>query len=114
MGFDATLSQLHIIEPVSYVEMIALEKAARLIVTDSGGVQKEAYFLGVPCITIRDETEWGGTLESGWNRLAGADTKRIICAFEEQNGFDISAVRPEIFGDGRAAEKILAALRNFQ
>ncbi len=60
MGFDSSLKRLHIIEPISYIEMIALEKMASSIITDSGGVQKEAYFFGVSCITIRDETEWGG------------------------------------------------------
>lgn len=111
LDLDAKLSQLYVVEPLSYLEMIGLEQGARGIVTDSGGVQKEAFFFGVPCITMRDETEWGETVDSGWNRLAGADAKRIISAYEVQKKFDVTAVRTEFYGDGRAAEKILAALR---
>jgi len=100
-----------VVEALSYLEMIALEQAARVIVTDSGGVQKEAFFFGVPCITMRDETEWGETIDSGWNRLAGANTERILAAYEEQKSFDISVIRSDFYGDGRAADRIIAALR---
>ena len=111
LGLAASLSCLRVIEPVSYLEMIALEQGAKVIVTDSGGVQKEAFFFGVPCVTIRDETEWIETVASGWNRLVGADTAHIVTAYEAQKGFDIAAERPGFYGDGRAAEKILAALK---
>lgn len=113
MGLGASLDRLHVIEPVSYLEMIALEQAARVIVTDSGGVQKEAYFFGVPCVTMRDETEWRETVGCGWNLLVGAETERILAAYERQKNFEFSAGRPGFYGDGRAAEKILAALRKF-
>lgn len=111
LGLDASLDQLYVVEPLSYLEMIALEQGARVIVTDSGGVQKEAFFFGVPCMTIRDETEWGETVDCGWNRLVGADTERIVAAYEVQKSFDNSSRRPGYYGDGRAAEKILAALK---
>ncbi|HZI33915.1 MAG TPA: UDP-N-acetylglucosamine 2-epimerase (non-hydrolyzing) [Candidatus Binatia bacterium] len=71
-------SHIRPIEPLGYIDMVALSQSARLILTDSGGLQKEAYWLGVPCITLRDETEWVETVESGWNTLAGSDTERIV------------------------------------
>jgi len=109
-GLDSGLRGLHVLEPVSYLEMIALEQAARVIVTDSGGVQKEALFFGVPCVTMRDETEWVETVGSGWNRLSGASAKHIVAAYEIQKKIGIDAVPPEFYGDGKAAEKILATL----
>lgn len=74
---------LRLIEPLPYFDLLILEKNARAVLTDSGGVQKEACWFEVPCITLRDETEWVETLESGWNRLAGADTERILRAVLE-------------------------------
>ena len=113
LGLSASLDRLRVIEPVSYLGMIALEQAARLIVTDSGGVQKEAYFFGVPCITMRDETEWVETVGCGWNLLVGAETERILQAYERHKSFECGAERPRFYGDGSAAEKILAVLRRF-
>ena len=95
------------VEPVGYLDMLMLEKHARLIATDSGGVQREAYFLGVPCVTLRDETEWTETIQAGWNTLAGADPRRILTAWSD---FTPPADHPPIFGDGHAGERIAGLL----
>lgn len=71
------------IDPVSYLDMLFLESVARVILTDSGGIQKEAYWLRVPCLTLREETEWKETVESGWNHLVGTDNHRILHAVQE-------------------------------
>jgi UDP-GlcNAc3NAcA epimerase len=95
------------IEPVSYFEMLLLEGRARLILTDSGGVQKEAYFFRVPCITLRDETEWVETLENGCNVLAGAGEEQITrAAAKIQQAGPWTAA----YGDGNAGGAILKAL----
>ena len=75
--------------------------------TDSGGVQKEAYLLGVPCVTLRGETEWIETLEGGWNVLAGSDTERILAAARRPRP---AGSPPPVFGDGHAAEKMVGAI----
>ncbi len=98
---------LEIIDPVGYFDIIALEKSARLLLTDSGGMQKEAYWLRVPCLTLRDETEWVETVAAGWNVLTGADRDRIIGAART---FTPPAAHPPLYGDGQAAEKILLAI----
>jgi UDP-GlcNAc3NAcA epimerase len=100
---EALPPRIRIIEPVGYIDMLALESAAAVIATDSGGVQKEAYFLGKPCVTLRDTTEWTETVEAGWNVLTGADEARIAAAMRS---FRPIGDRPQLFGDGRAAEKI--------
>jgi UDP-N-acetylglucosamine 2-epimerase len=82
-----------------------------MILTDSGGVQKEAFWFGVPCVTLREETEWVETTQAGWNQLVGADTEKIV---EAINGFQPSGERPAIFGDGRAAERIVELLTEVQ
>jgi len=96
-------SHVHVVEPLGYLDMIRLEKSARMILTDSGGVQKEAYWLGIPCITLRDETEWTETVDAGWNVLAGYRTDRILEAVQT---FRLPLTRHPLYGDGRAAESI--------
>jgi UDP-N-acetylglucosamine 2-epimerase len=98
---------VRLIEPVGYFDMLVLEENARLIATDSGGVQREAYNLGRPCLTLRDETEWMDTVETGWNRLVGAEPVQI-----RESWFDFTppAERPPIFGSGHAAEDVAGIL----
>jgi UDP-N-acetylglucosamine 2-epimerase len=90
--------------------MLALEKHARRILTDSGGVQKEAFYLGVPCVTLRETTEWPETIELGANQTAGASPQRIRAAILA----DHNASKPSNpYGDGKSAEKIVRELQNF-
>lgn len=98
---------IRLIEPLGYFDMMVLEENARLIATDSGGVQREAYFMQKPCLTLRDETEWTETVQAGWNRLVGVDVEKII---SEWKNFVPPAEQPPIFGDGHAGEKIAEIL----
>ena len=91
---------IRLIEPIGYLDMVRLETGAKKIVTDSGGVQKEAFFLGKPCITMRDETEWVETVENGWNVIVGANAEKITQAI---NSFDPKVERKNYFGNGTAA-----------
>ncbi len=94
-------------DPVGYLEMLALESNARAILTDSGGVQREAYFLSKPCVTLREESEWPETLVDGWNVLAGSDGEKIVAAAQRPRP---ASDPPPVFGDGRAANKIVEIL----
>jgi len=99
-----------IIDPVGYLAMVALEGHAHAIATDSGGVQKEAYLSGVPCITLRNETEWTETVEAGWNRVIGEMPGGLAAALADHSFMDRTKARPTLFGDGHAAGRIVAAL----
>jgi UDP-N-acetylglucosamine 2-epimerase len=101
---------LKMIDPVGYLDMLVLEENARLMLTDSGGMQKEAYFFGVPCITLRPETEWIETVETGWNVVAGADTSAIVEGYQQAINSPPTG-RPNLYGDGRASEKIVSRLK---
>lgn len=102
--YEITLGEnIRVIEPVGYLDMVRLETGAKKIVTDSGGVQKEAFFLGKPCITMRDETEWVETVENGWNVIVGADAEKITRAI---NSFDPTVERKSYFGNGTAARQM--------
>jgi UDP-N-acetylglucosamine 2-epimerase len=88
------------------MDMLSLEQNARIILTDSGGIQKEAYFFKVQCLTLRPETEWVETTASGWNNLVGTDPARIISALKTALPPDLA--HPDYFGDGHASEKIVS------
>lgn len=102
---------VRVIEPVGYYDMMALEENARIIATDSGGVQREAYFMQKPCLTLRDETEWTETVHVGWNKLVGVDVDVIAL---EWKTFAPPTEQPPIFGDGTAGEKIAQQLDQLQ
>jgi UDP-N-acetylglucosamine 2-epimerase len=110
---DEIGSGVRIIDPVSYLDMLMLEKNARVILTDSGGVQKEAYWANVPCITLRDETEWTELVTAGYNRVVGSDTSAILDAVskaENEATNNLVSNRSKLYGDGHSAEKIVAIL----
>ncbi len=98
---------IKLISPVGYLDMLMLEQNARLILTDSGGMQKEAYFFAVPCITLRPETEWVETVEAGWNQVVGTATQMVAQVVQN---FQPPKERPMLYGDGQAAEQIAKIL----
>lgn len=100
---------LRIVEPVSYLDMLVLEKNARVILTDSGGVQKEAFFFRIPCVTLREETEWVETVEAGWNTLIGCDPEQLRGAALASQP-EVQVLQP--YGDGGAAGRIVSELGN--
>ncbi len=104
------IKHLKIIEPVGFLDMLHLENHALKILTDSGGVQKEAFFLGKPCITLRTETEWVETVEAGYNIITGTETHRIVEAIQN---FMPSHKRLNLYGDGHASDKIVEIMRGF-
>jgi len=109
-GIKYRSRKVRIIEPVGYLQMIYLIKHSQKVLTDSGGLQKEAYFMQKPCVTLRDETEWIETLENGWNILVGADTEKIVQAVQHNS----TGAQTRAFGDGRAAEKVVSELIELQ
>jgi UDP-GlcNAc3NAcA epimerase len=93
-------------DPLGYVEFGALLRGAHAVLTDSGGVQKEAYLAGVRCITLRSTTEWVETVDAGWNTLVDLDGERVLAALERPVPKD----HPQLYGDGKAAERVVAAI----
>jgi UDP-GlcNAc3NAcA epimerase len=116
VGLEKIASGIKIIEPVSYLDMLMLEKNARLILTDSGGVQKEAYWFNVPCITLRNETEWVELADAGYNRVVGTEPEAILEAVEQskQNRQNMFTDNPDqLYGNGRSTEKIITIISNY-
>lgn len=105
--WEQATDQLEIIDPAGYLDFVALLDGARTVATDSGGVQKEAFYLDTPCVTMREETEWVETVESGWNALVGADRAQIARALAETNPPN---EKPVPYGDGTAAVEIVDRL----
>jgi len=109
-GITVNSPNLRLTEPVGYLDMLKLEKHAKLILTDSGGVQKEAYFAGVPCLVLRPETEWVELVEHGWAKLIGSEFRRIPAEIEKFA--DSAHENTTFFGDGHASRKIVEILQN--
>lgn len=99
---------LRLVDPVGYSDMIALTQNARAVLTDSGGLQKEAYMLGVPCITMRDQTEWVETVDAGWNSVVGADSARITKAV---HSIKKPSLHPQLYGDGKSSRRMVNILK---
>jgi UDP-GlcNAc3NAcA epimerase len=105
-GLRARLDHAILAPPLGYLDFTALLHHARAVLTDSGGVQKEAYLAGVPCVTLRAETEWTETVAAGWNTLVDLDADAAVAALEHRPPFE----RPPLYGDGRAGQRVVAAL----
>jgi UDP-N-acetylglucosamine 2-epimerase len=101
-GLRDRLGGVRVVPPLGYLDFLKLARHSRAVLTDSGGVQKEAYLLGVPCVTLRDTTEWVETVESGWNVLVDLDCEAALRALER----DPPAERPELYGGGHAADRV--------
>lgn len=108
--WDLICQHVKVIPPIGYLDMLKLMAHSNKILTDSGGVQKEAYMLGVPCVTMRENTEWVETVEDGWNVLVGADYGKITDAIATLKG---AGQRNNVFGKGDASEKVCEALGSF-
>jgi len=102
---------IKITEPLGYLDMMKLMRHACKVLTDSGGIQKEAYILNIPCITLRDVTEWVETVEEGGNVLVGANVQDILLNIQRE--FPESAFRNALFGDGNAARQISKLIQTF-
>ena len=100
-------SHVRLLQPLGYLDFAALASQARVVLTDSGGVQKEAYWFAVPCVTVRTTTEWTETVEAGWNTLVGADPDALVAAVRAAR---TPAERPRLYGDGATSARIVDLL----
>jgi UDP-N-acetylglucosamine 2-epimerase (non-hydrolysing) len=105
--WERATDALELIDPVGYLSFVTLVERARCVATDSGGVQKEAFYLDTPCVTLRDRTEWTETVDAGWNTLVGADPEQISAAIRSAG--DLPA-KPDLYGNGTAASRIVDTL----
>jgi UDP-GlcNAc3NAcA epimerase len=108
-GLLDRLEGLTLAPPLGYLDFLELARHARAVLTDSGGVQKEAYLLGVPCVTLRDTTEWVETVDTGWNVLVDLDREAALAALQRTPPPE----RPELYGGGRAAERVRDAVASY-
>jgi UDP-N-acetylglucosamine 2-epimerase len=100
------------VKPLGYLDMLRLQEHSACVLTDSGGVQKEAYYLRVPCVTLRTETEWMETVSTGWNLLCGTETGAIVQGVQKMEGYQAS--HPDLYGDGRTADRIVEIILSAQ
>ena len=105
--WDRVTEEVDVVDPVGYGQFIKLVEGATCVATDSGGVQKEAFYLDTPCVTLRETTEWIETVDAGWNVLVGAETDRIV---EAVGNADNPSTKPDLYGTGNAATRIVNRL----
>ena len=113
MQYNFSTSPIRFIEPVGYLEMLTLLNDCSLVMTDSGGLQKEAYFFKKPCVTLREETEWTELVNAGCNLLAGSDAVKIINAVEKMRSLPESNFNQNLYGDGNAGTEIVKTLLHY-